>query len=511
MKWAFKKFFGAYETAVPSRTNDIKKSDGDADRSIQIAGKTLIEQARYLEENHDLVNGILTTLVNNTIGRDGITVEPLPRMADGTVNRELADEMILKYDLWSQRPEVTGELTRAGMERILARSLYRDGEVFLQHVVGMRRGVKHLTDIPYSVEMLECDMVPIHHPDDVDGNMYNGVKKNEWGQPTHYRVYKRHPGSLKAWDVDTKMVPAERMLHAKLTNRIGQTRGVSAFAPVLIRLNDLKSYEQAEQVAARMAACMGLYIKRGNPDLYQPGDEADEDRYFDMAPGMIYDQLLPGEEIGDISPNRPSQLLQPFRDSMLKAATSGVNANYSTVAKDYSGTYSAQRQELSDSYVNYATLQADFVAQVCRPMWEQFVTVAINSGILKQPSGLNPDTLYDAQFRGPVQPWIDPSKEASANLIQVRAGFKSLSQVIRERGENPRKVFAEIKRERDELEEMEIALSSTASTDDTNFGGEENDDSGEGKGLRTQGDKSDDKGDGDKESDDNKGSAVRLR
>lgn len=497
MRWAFPKFFGRYETTQLTRTNDIKRSDGNADRPISEAGKTLREQARYLEENHDLVNGILTTLVNNTIGPEGITVEPLPRRKDGTVDRDFSDELSSLYEDWSKRPEVTGEFTRAGMERILARSLYRDGEVFAHHLIGRKRGLQHGTVVPYSVELLESDMVPYDHPDSVDSNHYNGIIKNQWGQPTGYLVYVKHPGSIKAWDTKIKTVKASEMLHAKLVTRVGQTRGVSAFAPVLIRLNDLKSYEQAEQVAARMAACMGLYIKRGNPDLYQPGQEAEEEenRLFEMAPGIIYDNLLPGEEIGDISPNRPSQLLQPFRDSMLKAATSGVNANYSTVAKDYAGTYSSQRQELSDSYVNYTTLQADFIAQIAQPMWEMFMDMALASNLVKQPEGVDDLSLKDAQFRGPVQPWIDPAKEASANLIQVRAGFKSLSQVIRERGENPRKVMAEIKRERDEAEELGIELSSMAGTDDTNMGGTEDDETKD-QGTRSQGNDKDDKGSG---------------
>jgi lambda family phage portal protein len=390
------------------------------------------------------------------------------------------------------------------MERLLARSLYRDGEVFIQHLAGKVPFLTHGTVVPYSVEMLEADMIPINHPDTVDSNNFNGVIKNAWGQPVAYQVYMRHPGSIKAWDAKIKEISAHRMLHAKLTNRVGQTRGASAFAPVLIRLNDLKSYEEAERIAARMSACMGMYIKRGNPDLYQPGEE-DDDRIFEMSPGVVFDNLLPGEEINDITPDRPSALLQPFRDSMLKAASSGVNVNYSTVAKDYSGTYSAQRQELSDSYVNYNTLQANFVAQVSRPMWEQFLSTAISANLVKMPTEVDQLTLMDAQFRGPVQMWIDPAKEASANLIQVRAGMKSLSQVIRERGENPRKVFAEIKRERDEAEELEIELSSFLSTDDTNMGGTE-DDQSKNQGTRTQGNDKDDKGSGD-----SKGRAVHLR
>jgi lambda family phage portal protein len=452
-----------------------------------MAGKTLREQARHLEENHDLVAGILTTLVNNTVGVNGISIEPLPRNKDGSVNRDFADELAGLFDDWSKAPEVTGQYTRATMERLFARSLYRDGEVFAQNLSGRVPFLDHNTVVPYSIEMLEADMIPENHPDSADSNNYNGVIKNTWGRPVAYQVYHKHPGSIKAWDAKIKHVDAHRMMHLKLTNRIGQTRGVSAFAPVMIRLQDLKSYEEAERIAARMSACVSMYIKRGNPELYQPGEE-DDDRIFEMAPGTIYDQLLPGEEINDITPDRPSQLLQAFRDSMLKAATSGVNASYSTVAKDYNGTYSSQRQEMIDAYINYSALQANFAAQFTEPMWTQFIVSAMGANLIKQPKEVDQLTLFDAQFRGPVAPWIDPAKEASGNLIQVRAGFKSLSQVIRERGENPRKVMAEIQREREEAEEMGITLSAFAEKDDTNLG-DSNDDSGESKGLRTQGDK----------------------
>lgn len=503
MKWIHK-VFGLFETATPSRTHTIKRSTGDADRPIDMAGAALREQSRFLEENHDLVNGILTTLVNNTVGPRGISVEPMPRKRDGSVHREFADELIDLYEDWSSHPEVTGEHDRASMERLLARSMYRDGEVFGQHISGHRPNLIHGTRVPYSVELLEAEMVPMDHPDNVKLNNYQGVIKNQWGQPVAYKVYLRHPGTLKSWDTAVKEVPADRMLHAKLTNRIGQTRGVSAFAPVMVRLNDLKNYEEAERIAARMSACIGLYIKRGNPDQYTPEDIEDDDRMFEMAPGIVYDNLLPGEEINDVTPDRPSQLLQPFRDSMLKAVASGINANYSTIAKDYSGTYSSQRQELSENFINYAVLQRNFIRQVTEPMWNQFIVSALGTQI-KVPRSVDINTLYQAQFLGPVQPWIDPAKEASANLIQVRAGFKSLSQVIRERGENPRKVFAEMQREREEAEEMGLELSSFASTDDTNMGGTE-DDSGKNQGNRTQGDK--DSGSG---ANDATGGVVRLR
>ena len=48
----------AYEAARPSRTHKAKGEPHSADLAVQLAGKTLREQARYLDENHDLVTGL---------------------------------------------------------------------------------------------------------------------------------------------------------------------------------------------------------------------------------------------------------------------------------------------------------------------------------------------------------------------------------------------------------------------------------------------------------------------
>lgn len=52
------------------------------------------------------------------------------------------------------------------------------------------------------------------------------------------------------------------MLHLKFTRRLHQTRGTSLLSGVLMRLSALKEYEDSELTAARIAAALGMYIKR---------------------------------------------------------------------------------------------------------------------------------------------------------------------------------------------------------------------------------------------------------
>lgn len=68
----------------------------------------------------------------------------------------------------------------------------------------------------------------------------------------------------------TKFVPANRMLHLKNVHRIRQMRGVSVFASVLNRFDDLKDYEESERIAAKIAASMAAYIKRAPPNCTNP-------------------------------------------------------------------------------------------------------------------------------------------------------------------------------------------------------------------------------------------------
>ncbi len=64
--------------------------------------------------------------------------------------------------------------------------------------------------------------------------------------------------------METKEVDAERMLHLKFVRRLHQMRGTSLLSGVLIRLSALKDYEDYELTAARIAAALGMYIRKGD-------------------------------------------------------------------------------------------------------------------------------------------------------------------------------------------------------------------------------------------------------
>lgn len=306
--------------------------------------------------------------------------------------------------------------------------------------------------------MIEADHLPLGY-DDATKNIKQGVERNAWGRSLAYHIYKQHPGDTSyIYDTKLKRVSTDRMLHLKIAQRIRQTRGVSVFASVIRRLEDMKDYEESERIAARVAAALTGFIKKGTIEDYTgPGVDADgnpkTNREFSMKPGMIFDGLLPGEEVGTIDSNRPSGLLTAFHDTMTRFFSAGIGASNSSVSRNYNGTYSAQRQELVEGWGNYQALTQWFVGQFSRPIWHRFVSIAVLSGQIKLPSDLDMHTLYDADFRGPAMPWIDPEKEAKANRLLERCGYKSAPQIIRERGGVPKDTMDQTERWRKQADD----------------------------------------------------------
>lgn len=446
----------AYESAKPTR---IRKNPGDnrsGDAVVGGAATTLRGQARHLDQNHDLAKGVLNCLVNNVVGAKGIGIEFQPKTVDGQIHVEFAKALQKAYEDWSQNPETTGEYTWAKSQRLLARTWFRDGEALTKSLMGNVSKLNHRTKVPLTLELLEPDYLA--EIDDSEKMITQGIERNAWGRPTYYHFYKMHPGDGLNFKLETKKVNADVIDHLKLVDRIRQARGVSVFASVMGRLNDIKDYEESERVAARVSAAMTAYIKKGSPDMYGSNVEGSEHRSFSMAPGAIFDNLQPGEEVGTIDTNRPSALLQPFRDAMLKAVGSGTMSGYSTISKNYDGTYSAQRQELVEQWVNYAVLSDEFVSMQIMPVQKRFVTLAIASGVVKVPADLDRETIYDAEFICPSMPWIDPAKEGKGHELNLGLRLKSPQQIIRSAGGKPEDVLDQWERWQQELKSRQITV-----------------------------------------------------
>lgn len=458
-----------YEGAEKTRLRKFRKDTRSQNALVASSAGALRAQARHLERNHDLARGILRTLVNNVVGPNGIGIEPQPRRRNGEIHEAYATALRVGFVDWCRKPEVTQRLHWARAQRLVAATWFRDGEAFAQLLTGSVPFLDHGTRVPFSLELFEPDMVPLDYDD--GARIRQGIERNSWGRFAAVWVYRENPLDARALvrASDLKRIPAANLLHLAALDRLGQMRGVSAFASVLTRLEDIKDYEESERVAAKIAARLTAYIKKGAPELYEPDANAPRDEYgqpipreLAMAPGMVFDGLGQGEEIGLIDSKRPNPNVITFRQGQLRAMAAGVGASYSSIARDYNGTFSAQRQELVEQYGNYAVLTDDFVGMWVQPVWERFVVIADLSGVIPRPRDVDPELADDALYVAQAMPWIDPLKEAKAWEMLVRAGFASEVEAIRRRGGNPRDVLEQIAAFRKAAKDKGLVFTSNA-------------------------------------------------
>jgi len=434
-----------YEAATPSQYRPAITNTGSADQSMNVAGTRLRQLARHLEENHDLVVAVFDDLVNNIVG-DGARVAPMVRLNSGELARETNKRIGELWDTWGQAPETTGELGIETAERLVCRSYLRDGEMFAQMIVNPR--FNYQTEVPFVLELLEADYVPFDLMDD-NRNLLHGIEVNQFGAPSYYHILKQAPGDpLTTFNLnaETKRVAARRILHPKFSRRLRQRRGVPIIHAVINRLRDVNDYEQSERIAAKVASDLTFFIRR-NAEYNGPVDvNTAKNRTLEMRAGAGF-QLLPGEDVGTIKSDRPNRELVNFRNAMLKAVAGGTGSRYSAIARDYSGTYSSQRQELVEGAVAYRTHFAYLARRFYRPTYETFIDQAFFSGRLRLERGVDLDTLRRMEVRAPALPWIDPAKEADAWQTLVDARLESHQEIIRSRGRDPEKVAEEIAQE----------------------------------------------------------------
>ncbi|WP_259677773.1 phage portal protein, partial [Xanthomonas vasicola] len=183
---------------------------------------------------------------------------------------------------------------------------------------------------------------------------------------------------------------------------------------------------------------MTFQIKKGSGELYQPVGEGLGGvalmkqgvpvRELRMAPGAIFDDLLPGESIESLGTDRPNPNAATWRKEQLRAAAGGIGVSYSSLSLDYNGTYSAQRQELVEKWGSYLMLAERFIALFVRPTRQRFIEAAVLSGKVRMPRGWTLRHLAASTYVRPIMPWIDPLKEAYAKGEAEDRGWVSPQQ-----------------------------------------------------------------------------------
>jgi len=370
--------------------------------------RVLRNRARYEVANNSYAKGIVLTLANDTIGT-GPRLQMLT--GDAEANARIEDA----FEQWSRAVDLPGKLRTMRMARA------ETGEAFALLV--NNPGVA--SQVSLDVKLIEADQVcsPLMRrgrSDEIDG-----ILLDQWGNPSAYRVLKRHPGDstalrtpiddLLAYDT----LPAASVVHYYRADRPGQLRGIPDITPALPLFAQLRRYTLATIAAAETAANFAAVIytdapANGEADPLEPMDEVElEQRLATVLPG--------GWKLGQVHAEQPTTTFGEFKREILNEIARCLNMPFNVAAGNSSGyNYASGRL---DHQVYFKSIRVE-QHQLQLAVLDRILKAWLNEAVLVE--GLLPQSLRTIARALPEHAWfwdgvehVDPAKEATAQATRL--------------------------------------------------------------------------------------------
>ena len=162
-------------------------------------------------------------------------------------------------------------------------------------------------------------------------------------------------------------------------------------------------------------------------------------------------RLDPGEDVSTPATPDSGGTYEPFQYRTLLQIAAALGVPYGYLTGDTAkGNFSNTRISLIEFRRRISAWQHGvLVYQLCRAVWVRWMDTAVLSGALDLPGYDSQRRQYQACAWLPTKwDWIDPMKDASAEILQIEAGLKSRTQALAERGYDAEQVDREIAAER---------------------------------------------------------------
>lgn len=392
---------------------------------------TIRMRARDAIRNAPLASRAIEVDITNMIGT-GI----VPRFED----RLLTD----LWMPWEDECDASGNYDIYGLQEAAVRAWREAGEAFVRF--RWRRLDDGLT-VPFQLELLEADMLPlIDYPQLMNGNrIVQGIELNRLGQRVAYWFHREHPGeqySSSAALADLTRVPARDVAHLYEVLRPGQMRGVPPMAVGLQRIQQMNDFDESTLERQKQASHFTAFFMRPEPD--EPGQDpvTGEDiegrEMADIEPGSGY-TLLPGEDVK--FPDLPSLggEYEPFQKISARALAAGLGMPYELLTGDFGGLSDRTARVLIMEYRRRVEQHQwnRVVRQLMRPVINRFIEAA------QLANAIADDSNNAVRWVPPAWPYFHPVQDVQALKLEVQAGFRSQSDVIHSRGNDPDQVRAE--------------------------------------------------------------------
>lgn len=424
----------AYDAAKPSRaTKNWRAPSTSAASEDAPALEVLRNRSRDLVRNNPWGKKIRRQLPAHMVGT-GVT----PRVtqgADRTRSRALS-----AYNAWADETDIEGGTGFAGQQALASGTLVESGEALVHWTPDANAAGG------WTTRVLEPDYLDHNFHEtsrNGSGKIVSGVEFDARGRRVAYHIFQDHPGDVMPMLPKRSSrirVPAEFMDHVFERLRPGQVRGIPWLAVSAMGLHDLGDYREAERWRKKITAALAAFVITNAPPAQSAlgslstasGPDGEQRAIERIAPGTIK-RLRPGEDVKFSDPPGDSGAGDHIMWELL-AICAGVGVPFAEMTGDLrNANYSSMRLGKIEFWALLDVWQWLMLQpQLLRRAWAR---VQAASGVPGMP----------VEWSFPKRVWVDPEKDANAEIKAIRAGLKSQPEAIAERGYDWREVLAEQK------------------------------------------------------------------
>ena len=250
----------------------------------------VITKCRDLAKNDSIIRAYLGACQKNIIGKSGFTLQCQVKSGEGTLNEKLNDELEWLWYEWGKACNnfltVDGGMGHNEFDSLILRTLMIDGEVFIR----IHREVKNPYGLSFElIDAASIDYTKVREAAPNINAIILGVEVDKYYKPVAYYL---NPGNSTSYQVGiTERVDAKDIIHIFRKEFPQQVRGIPPFNAVLDDIKQIQDYRTAELLAAKTAACLGIFYERNNQpvagDFLNEADEDDKGEFVQsLEPGM---------------------------------------------------------------------------------------------------------------------------------------------------------------------------------------------------------------------------------
>lgn len=390
---------------------------GDAHYRAESRYEHMRELVREMDRNESMVGPLTERAVGNQL-QGGYKLQPTT--PDPILNADIK----AAYEDWANDPKQCDHYrlnTIWELDWFSKRATYVDGDCC--QVL--------LSD--NSVQMLEADR--LRNPSgESQRNVVHGVEMINRRRVAYW--FTEDPGDERKSLRGTSRVDASFVLHVtnpQTRKRITQTRGVTAFWPVISRLAMHEDLQFSHLVKQQIAAYVALFLSRDQTYKgggAQFGPRGSEDDGWsntrdteEMIPGQIV-RGAPGESASILAANIPSsEYFQQIRSIMLEISTN-LGVPLILAMMDASETnFTGWRGAMEAAKTGWRINQTRYIGGVVTPRYRWWLLNARNAGQFGTTAFGLGDALFSHRVNRPVWPYqIQPLHDAQANKIKLDNG-----------------------------------------------------------------------------------------